>query len=61
MSLCGKFNDREWRDQVTARNSRGSLKNDYFLTQKVFPTVDELYEQESLDLSVGVIWNGDMV
>ena len=53
VSLGGKFNYGESRDQVTARNSRGSLKYDYFLSQKIFLTVDELFEQDSFqDLTV---------
>ena len=43
----GRYNYGESVDQVTARNSRGSLKYDYFLTDKIFLGLDELFEQDS--------------
>ena len=47
VGLGGKYNYGENVGKVTARNSRGSLNYDYFLTKKVFLDVDQLFEQDS--------------
>ncbi len=47
VGLGGRYNYGESVDQVTARNSRGSLNYDYFLTEKIFLGLDELFEQDS--------------
>ena len=47
VGLGGRYNYGESVDQVTARNSRGSLNYDYFLTDKIFLGLDELFEQDS--------------
>lgn len=53
VGLEGKYNYGESSGEVKARNSRGSLNYDYFLTEKIFLNVDELFEQDSFqDLTV---------
>ena len=47
LGLAGRYNYGESVGQVTARNSRGSLNYDYFLTEKIFLDLDELFEQDS--------------
>ncbi len=47
VGLGGKYNYGENVGKVTARNSRGSINYDYFLTKKVFLDVDQLFEQDS--------------
>ena len=47
VGLEGRYNYGESADGVTARNSRGSLNYDYFLTEKFFLDLDELFEQDS--------------
>ncbi len=47
VGLGGRYNYGESVEQVTARNSRGSLNYDYFLTEKIFLGLDELFEQDS--------------
>ena len=47
VGLEGRYNYGESVGQVTARNSRGSLNYDYFLTEKIFLDLDELFEQDS--------------
>ncbi|GJL54249.1 MAG: hypothetical protein NPIRA02_13810 [Nitrospirales bacterium] len=49
----GQYNYGEANDIVTARNSRGNLNYDYFVSEKIFLNVDELFEQDSFqDLTV---------
>ncbi len=47
VGLGGRYNYGESVGQVTARNSRGSLNYDYFLADKIFLGLDELFEQDS--------------
>lgn len=47
LSLGGRYNYGESVGKVTARNGRGSLTYDYFLTDKIFLNVEELFEQDS--------------
>ena len=47
VGLGGRYNYGESIGKVTARNSRGSLNYGYFLTEKVFLNLDELFEQDS--------------
>lgn len=47
VGLGGRYNYGESVGQVTARNSRGSLNYAYFLTEKIFLDLDELFEQDS--------------
>ena len=53
VGLGGRYNYGESIGEVTARNSRGSLNYAYFLTEKIFLNIDELFEQDSFqDLTV---------
>lgn len=47
VGLGGRYNYGESVGKVTARNARGDLHYDYFLTEKIFLNVDELFEQDS--------------
>ncbi len=53
VGLGGRYNYGESDTAVTARNSRGSLSYDYFISDKTFLNIDELFEQDSFqDLTV---------
>ena len=43
----GRYNYGESDQIVTARNARGNLNYDYFISDNVFLNIDELFEQDS--------------
>ena len=45
--IGGRYNYGESQSIVTARNARGTLNYDYFISEQIFLNFDELFEQDS--------------